>query len=41
MSHVKGPLFICVEQDFDPFGTATLLPLTQIHKNEKQGNGYR
>ena len=31
----------CVLQDFVPFGAAALLPLTQIHDNAKQGNGYR
>ena len=31
----------CVLQDFIPFGAAALLPLTPIHNQGKQGNGYR
>ena len=33
--------FLCVLQDFVPFGTAALLPLTPIHNHAKEGNAYR
>ena len=37
MDEWKSP---CVLQNFVPFGTAALLPLTPFHNHAKQGNGY-